>query len=300
MDDSSVISPILQYIVSGIAFGSIYAMVAIGFNIVYNATGIINFAQGEFVMLGGMILVWTRDVLGLPLALGLLLTVALVGVVGVVFERLAIRPMKNPSVLALIIITVGGSFILRGLAMLIWGKDVYSLPQFYGEDSIWLFGAAIIPQHLWVWGTLAVVAVSLTLFFARTSTGRAMRACAYNRTAARLVGINTQTMVMLAFCLSAAIGALAGGVVVPITAMEYSSGAMFGLKGFSAAVLGGLGNNPAAVAAGIILGILEALTAGLISSHYKDAIALGVLLLVLFVRPSGLFGRADLSRLSEF
>lgn len=300
MDQLPVTSPGVQYVVSGIALGSLYAMVAIGFNIIYNATGIINLAQGEFVMLGGLIVVWTRQSLDLPMGFGLLLTVAIVAGIGIAFERLAIRPLKNPSVLTLIIITIGGSFIFKGTAMIIWGKDVYSLPQFSGEHSIWLLGAAIKPQDLWVWGTLAAIVTLLNVFFKYTVMGKAMRACSYNRTAARLVGINVETMVMLAFGISAGIGALGGAVVVPITSADYECGALFGLKGFSAAVLGGLGNNSAAVIAGIILGILESVAAGMISSHYKDAITLAVLLIVLFVRPSGLFGRTELSRLSEF
>ena len=275
-------------------------MVTIGFNIIYNATGIINFAQGEFVMLGGLSMVWCHQTLGLPLIVSILVVVVLVALVGVAFERLTIRPLREPSVLVLIIITVGGSFILRGLAMLIWGKESYSLEQFSGEGAIRFLGAAITHQHLWVWGTLTLVVAALAYFFGRTPTGKAMRACSYNRTAARLVGINARTMVMLAFALSAGIGALAGAVIVPINNVEYDCGALLGLKGFSAAVLGGLGNISAAVVAGVALGMVESLSAGLISSHYKDAIALSLLLIVLFVRPSGLFGRAELSRLSEF
>ena len=289
-----------QLLVSGLAFGSIYAMVAIGFNIIYNATGIINLAQGEFVMLGGLLVVWAHKALGLSLLMSVPLAVVIVALVGVAFERLAIRPLHDPSVLVLIIITVGGSFILRGTAMLVWGKESYSLAQFSGSDAIRYFGAAITYQHVWVWGTLALVVAALGYFFGRTPTGKAMRACSYNRTAARLVGINAHTMVMLAFALSAGIGALAGAVIVPINNVDYDCGALLGLKGFSAAVLGGLGNVFAAVVAGVFLGIVESLSAGLISSHYKDAIALALLLVVLFVRPSGLFGRAELSRLSEF
>jgi branched-chain amino acid transport system permease protein len=300
MDESAAFSPFAQYLVSGIAFGSIYAMVAIGFNIIYNATGIINFAQGEFVMLGGMLMVFAVDNLHLPLSAAILFAVVVVCAIGVLFERIAIRPIKHPTVLALIIITLAGSFILKGAAMLIWGKDVYSLPQFFGDKSIWLFGAAIKTQDIMVWGSLGTVSLLLALFFGRSVTGKAMRACSYNRVAASLVGIKSESMVMLAFGLSAAIGALAGAVIVPITAVEYDAGAMLGLKGFCAAVLGGLGNSAAAVVAGLLLGILESLSAGYISSHYKDAIALSALLLVLFVRPRGLFGRADVARFQEF
>ncbi|HNY25938.1 MAG TPA: branched-chain amino acid ABC transporter permease [Candidatus Sumerlaeota bacterium] len=291
---------VLQLLVSGLAVGSIYAMVAIGYNIIYNATGIINLAQGEFVMLGGMLTVWGATRWGLPVPVAILTAVCLVTLIGVTLERLTIRPLRNPTVLTLLILTIGGSFLLKGAAMLIWGKNVYYMPAFLGTEPIRFARVAIERQEVFVWVSLAVVTVALTLFFNHTLTGKAMRACSYNRVAARLVGINSRLMVMLAFGLSAGIGALAGAVVVPITNMEYSSGSMFGLKGFSAAVLGGLGNNTAAVVAGIALALIESLVAGFVDSTYKDAVALSVLLIVLFVRPSGLFGNAALNRLKEF
>lgn len=290
---------LLQLVLSGVAFGGIYAMVAIGFNMIYNATGIINLAQGEFVMLGGLLTVWGSDSLGLPIWAALLLAVAIVMVIGVLFERLAIRPLKSPSVLVLIIITIAGAFLFRGAALLLWGDQYYSLPQFLGSEPVQIFGAMITRQHLLVLASLLVVAGLLALFFRFTILGKAMRATSYNRTAARLVGVPVRGMVMLAFGLSAGIGAMAGGVIVPITGMEYGNGVMLGLKGFCAAVIGGLGNNPAAVVAGLLLGVLES-GAGFFASDFKDAIALGVLLVVLFLRPSGIFGKAELSKLSEF
>lgn len=300
MNDSHSTAIISQLILSGIAFGSVYAMVAIGFNIIYNATGIINFAQGEFVMLGGMFIVWAHTALSLPIWAALPVAIVIVTVIGIVFERTAIHPVKNPTVLNLIIITIGGSFLLRGVALLIWGNDYYSLRSFLGDESVYILGAMVTRQHILVFAMLIVVALLLGLFFGYTITGKAMRACSYNRTAARLMGINPEFMVMLAFGMSAAIGALAGATIIPITGVEYDNGALLGLKGFCAAVLGGLGNNTAAIFAGVILGVLESLSAGYISSHYKDALALGVLLVVLFIRPSGLFGKAEISRLSKF
>jgi branched-chain amino acid transport system permease protein len=295
-----ILERVLQLLVSGLAVGSIYAMVAIGFNIIYNATGIINLAQGEFVMLGGMLTVWGATRWGLPVPVAILTAVILVTLIGVALERLTIRPLRNPTVLTLLILTIGGSFLLKGAAMLIWGKNVYYMPGFLGAEPLRFARVAIERQEVFVWVALAVVTVVLTLFFNHTLTGKAMRACSYNRVAARLVGINSRFMVMLAFGLSAGIGALAGAVVVPITNMEYGSGSMFGLKGFSAAVLGGLGNNTAAVVAGIALALIESLVAGFVDSTYKDAVALSVLLIVLFVRPSGLFGNATLNRLKDF
>ena len=296
----SLFSQIIQFLLTGITIGTIYGMVGLGFNIIYNATGIINFAQGEFVMLGGMFMIWFTMILKIPMIAGFFLAVAAVTIIGGIFERLAIYPLKKPSVLILIMITLAGSIILKGSAMLFWGKETYTLPHFSGEEPFFLFGATILPQTLWVLAIMGVVVIILAIFFNFTMLGKAMRACAVNPTAASLVGISVKKMVLLSFALSAALGAIAGIIITPIALMEYDRGAILALKGFAAAVLGGLGNGAGAVVAGLLIGILESLGAGLISSGYKDAIALFVLLLVLFVKPSGLFGVSEASKLKEF
>ena len=296
----SLFSQIIQFLLTGITIGTIYGMVGLGFNIIYNATGIINFAQGEFVMLGGMFMIWFTMMLKIPMIAGFFLSVAAVTIIGGIFERLAIYPLRKPSVLILIMITLAGSIIMKGSAMLFWGKETFTLPHFSGEEPFYLFGATILPQTLWVLAIMGVVVVVLALFFNFTMLGKAMRACAVNPTAASLVGISVKKMVLLSFALSAALGAIAGIIITPIALMEYDRGAILALKGFAAAVLGGLGNGVGAVVAGLLIGILESLGAGLISSGYKDAIALFVLLLVLFVKPSGLFGVSEASKLKEF
>ena len=296
----SLFSQIIQFLLTGITIGTIYGMVGLGFNIIYNATGIINFAQGEFVMLGGMFMIWFTMMLKIPMIAGFFLAVTAVTIIGGIFERLAIYPLKKPSVLILIMITLAGSIILKGSAMLFWGKETYTLPHFSGEEPFFLFGATILPQTLWVLAIMGVVVIILAIFFNFTMLGKAMRACAVNPTAASLVGISVKKMVLLSFALSAALGAIAGIIITPIALMEYDRGAILALKGFAAAVLGGLGNGAGAVVAGLLIGILESLGAGLISSGYKDAIALFVLLLVLFVKPSGLFGVSEASKLKEF
>jgi len=296
----SLFSQIIQFLLTGITIGTIYGMVGLGFNIIYNATGIINFAQGEFVMLGGMFMIWFTMMLKIPMIAGFFLSVVAVTIIGGIFERLAIYPLKKPSVLILIMITLAGSIILKGSAMLFWGKETYTLPHFSGEEPFFLFGATILPQTLWVLAIMGVVVIILAIFFNFTMLGKAMRACAVNPTAASLVGISVKKMVLLSFALSAALGAIAGIIITPIALMEYDRGAILALKGFAAAVLGGLGNGAGAVVAGLLIGILESLGAGLISSGYKDAIALFVLLLVLFVKPSGLFGVSEASKLKEF
>lgn len=291
---------LFQYLITGITVGSIYAMVAVGFNIIYNVTEIINFAQGEFVMLGGLIMVFFHAVMGLHLALAFVVTIILVTMVGMLLDRLAISPIRQPTVLKLIIATIAASILLKGTAMFIWGKDPYDLSAFSGRNPINFLGAVIQPQYLWVIGFLILVVIALTFFFERTILGKAMSACADNPDAASLVGINVRQMILLSFALSAAIGAVAGIVVTPISLMEYDRGAMLAIKGFGAAVLGGLGSFPGAVIGGLILGAIESFGAGLISSGYKDAFALIVLLVVLFFRPSGILGDIEISRIKRF
>jgi len=293
-------SQILQYLFTGITVGSIYGMVALGFNIIYNSTGIINLAQGEFVMLGGMIMIFLTTALKLPMFLGFFISVLLVTVIGAAFERLAIHPLKNPSVITLIIITIAGSILLKGGAMFAWGKGTFTLPAFSGEKPIFILGATILPQTLWILGIMSVVVLLLTLFFSFTRTGKAMRACAVNQEAASLTGINVKLMVLFSFALSAAIGAVAGIIIAPIALMDYDRGTMLAVKGFCVAVLGGLGNNMGAVIAGFLIGITESLGAGFISSGYKDAIALVVLLMVLFLKPGGILGNKEHTRLKKF
>ena len=291
---------LLQYLFTGITIGAIYGMVALGFNIIYSATGIINLAQGEFVMLGGMMMVYLTAIIKLPMVVSFFLSILIVTAIGAAFERAAIHPLKSPSVITLIIITVAASILFKGGAMFAWGKHTFSLSSFTGEKPISVLGATILPQTLWILGIMGATVALLIFFFGFTLTGKAMRACAANRTAASLVGINVKTMVLLSFALSAGIGATAGIIITPIALMNYDRGTMLAVKGFSVAVLGGLGSNVGAVVAGFIIGIMESLGAGFISSGYKDAIALVVLLLVLFIRPSGLLGSRERAEFKKF
>lgn len=300
MEKITFTGQLVQYLFTGVTVGSIYAMVAVGFNIIYNVTEIINFAQGEFVMLGGLIMVFFTATAKLPLPLAFVLTVAAVTGVGVLMERFTINPLKNASVLTMIIVTIAVSILFKGIAMFIWGKDPYIFPPFSGGKPLFVFGAAIQTQTLWVLFMTAVMVVLMTIFFKKTRYGKAMLACADNPEAARLVGIKVNTMILISFALSAAIGAVAGAVITPISLMEYDRGALLALKGFGAAVLGGLGSFYGAVVAGVFLGIVESMCAGLVSSGYKDAVALILLLLVLYVRPSGLFGNMEVSKIKEF
>ena len=289
-----------QYLFAGITYGSIYAIVAIGFNIIYNTTGIINFAQGEFVMLGGMIAISLHTILPLPLAIGL--SVIITMIIGALIEIIFIRWLKNPSVLRMIIITIGLSILIREAALHIWGEGVRSLPYFNGNEisTLRILGTNISPQVLWVIGVCSVIVALLSLFFKFTSLGQEMRACAANRLAATLCGISTKNMVTFSFMLSAGIGALAGCVVSPITYTQYDGGTPLAIKGFTVAVLGGLGNSMAAVIAGILLGIIESFSVSIVPLAFQDAISIALLLTILFVRPHGLFGSKEAAGLKEF
>jgi branched-chain amino acid transport system permease protein len=286
---------IAQFLATGITEGCVYALVALGFTIIFNATGIVNFAQGEFVMVGAL-LAATLGNAGLPL--GLVIVIGTLGgaAVAVLLERLAIRPLRNAPILVLIFVTIAGSLMLRGIANLIWGPNAIPMQSFSGDEPFRVLGAAVVPQALWIIGMSMATVIALVVFFRSTLIGKAMRAAASNRMAARLAGINISTMAMIGFGLSGGISGLAGVIFAPSKFAQYSMGTPLAIKGFCGAILGGMGSSIGAVIGGIILGILENLAAGLISSQYKDAITLIVMVLVLFVRPMGLLGKDDLKR----
>ncbi|MCR6502240.1 branched-chain amino acid ABC transporter permease [Shinella sp. CPCC 101442] len=286
---------LLQFLLSGITVGAVYALVALGFTIIYNASDVVNFAQGEFVMLGGMITFFAHAA-GLPLPLAALIAIIVTAAIGVALNKLAIEPARGAPVVSLIIITIGASIFIRGATQLVFDKQIHRFPAFSGDQPILIGGATILPQSLWVIAGALAVFVCLWLFFTRTLIGRAVLATANNRVAAQLVGINTNYVMTLSFAMSAAIGALAGVLVTPITLTSYDVGLALALKGFAAAMLGGMGNPKGALVGGLLLGVLEAMTAGYVSSQYKDAAAFIVILAVLFAMPQGLFGRKSTDR----
>jgi len=281
---------LVQYVIAGLSAGLVYGLVALGLTVIYNATGVINFAQGEFVMLGGMSAV-ALNTAGVPLWLSAVLAVAIVTAVGIGLVRLAIYPVRDRPALSVIIVTIGASLVLQGGAKLLWGPDAVRLPSFTGDTPIRIGAGGIEPQRLWVAGLALLTVLAVHGFFTWTVHGKAMRAVSVNRAAARLCGISANSVVALAFALSAATAALAGVALTPVEMMRCSQGTHYTLAGFLAAVVGGLGNGFGAVVGGLVLGLLEALSKGLISSGYARAIALGVALLVLWLRPQGLLGR---------
>ncbi|MET4170307.1 branched-chain amino acid transport system permease protein [Bradyrhizobium sp. LA6.1] len=288
-------STFLQLLFSGLTVGAIYGVVALGFTLIYAASDIINFAQGEFVMIGGLGTIFLIA-LGLPPIIAALVAILLAVVASVLLHRLALQPARGASPVTLIIITMGASLLLRGLAELIVDKQFHGLPSISGDNPIAVLGATILPQSLWVLGGAVAMFGALWLFLSRTMVGKGMLATASNSLAAKLVGIDTDITLGLAFGLSAAIGAIAGILIAPITLMRYDIGAILSLKGFAAVMLGGIGNPIGAVFGGLMLGLLESFTAGLVSSVYKDAVAFIALILVLLVRPQGLMGQRTIER----
>ena len=290
-----MLAEFLQFLFSGITVGATYALAALGFTLIYNASNVINFAQGEFIMLGGMLAVFFAQ-MGLPMPVVLLLAIAIPAVVGVVMEKVAIEPIKGAETVSLIIVTIGASLVIRGLIQVWLGKGTHSLPAFSGDAPLQILGATLLPQSLWVLGVTAVVVAGLWYFFNRTLTGKAMLATSFNRTAAELVGINTNWVLFMSFAMAAGLGALGGILITPITMTSYDVGIMLGLKDFVAVVVGGLGNGLGAVVGGLLVGVLEAMGAGYISSAYKDAMPFVLILLVLFFMPRGLFGGKSTDR----
>jgi branched-chain amino acid transport system permease protein len=301
-------SSFLQYTFAGIVFGSIYALIALGFTLIYRSTNIINFAQGEFVVLGGLLAVFFSEKAGFSLPVNIVLSASIVGFIAFLLDIAAIRQCKkrNANLLTLIIVTIGAAIFFRGLCMAVFWKDPGKrFPSFSSEDSINIGGAYIVPQDIWIVGITLGVLVLIILFFEFTMTGKAMKACASNKKAAQLMGINVERMTTLSFFLSGLIGALAGIVMTPKLGMSYDSGIFWGLKGFCAAIFGSIGNIYGAFVGGLLLGLIESYVLGYGDSmtfhlfqvsNYKDLIVILFMILILFIRPSGLFSGKESTR----
>ena len=284
-----MLATLLQFLISGLTVGAVYALVALGFTLVYNASHVINFAQGEFVMLGGMLAALFIHS-GLPLAVAIMLAILIPALVGILMEKVAIEPVKGADTITLIIITLGVSLIIRGLVQVTLGKGTHTIPSFSGDAPLLILGATLPTQSLWVFAG-AGVAVVLLCGISSRARFRA-RPCwpAYNRVASELVGINTNWVLMMSFALAAAIGAFGGVLVTPLTMTSFDAGIMPPSKGFVAAVLGGMGSGLGAVIGGLLVGLIESTAAGYLSSAYKDAIPFILILFILFFMPNGLMG----------
>jgi branched-chain amino acid transport system permease protein len=285
---------VAQSIASGITVGCIYGLIGIGFCVIYNASGIVNFAQGAFVMLGGMVAYAGLKTYGLPLPLAGILAIALVCVFGIVLERVVVRPLWNrqSTMFVMILATLAAQIVIERLTLIVAGDQPRTLPMFTDAPPLRLVGVAISFQFLWIVGCSALVIILLAWFFASTKTGKAMRACSINAEAAALQGIPVSRMLALAFGLSAGLGALAGVLITPTQFTAFNVGVPYAISGFIAAIVGGFGRPLGALAGGIFLGVAQALAIVFLGSAFKNVTALSILLLFLFFRPTGLLGSA--------
>jgi len=297
---------LLQQILNGLILGSLYAMVALGYTMVYGILELINFAHGEIVMLGAMVAVTVLAVLaalGVPVPLALLAALAAAVAVcvstGVLVERVAYRPLRNAPRLAPLITAIGVSIVLQNLAMIIWGRQYLSFPPVLDIQIYEVAGATITNVQILIVAVAAVTMGGLMLLVRRTRLGRAMRATAQNREVAGLMGVDVNRVIAATFAVGSALAAVAGLLIAAYYGIaHYNMGFMLGLKAFSAAVLGGIGNIPGALLGGLLLGVIESLgagyigdlTGGFLGSHYQDIFAFFILILVLVFRPSGLLG----------
>jgi branched-chain amino acid transport system permease protein len=284
----------VQSVLSGVGVGAIYGLIGIGFCVIYNASGIVNFAQGAFVMLGGMLTDAGMSKLGLPLPLAAIGAIAIVAMSGVVLERIVVRPLWNrgSTMFVMILATLAAQIVVERITLILAGDQPRTLPVFTDLPPLHLFGFTINFQFLWILGGSALVIAFLGFFFSSTITGKAMRACSINRDAAALQGIPVSRMLALAFALSAALGAFAGILITPTQYTAFNVGVPFAISGFIAAIVGGFGRPLGAFVGGILLGIAQALAIVLLGAAFKNVAALSVLLLFLFVRPTGLLGPA--------
>jgi branched-subunit amino acid ABC-type transport system permease component len=282
-----------QLLIPGLTTGCIYALVALGFVLVANVSGLINFAQGEFVMIGGMASAWLVAQ-GVPLVPAILVAVVIGGAVAAAQERLTFAPVRHRGHFIQITITFGVAAALRGATLIIGGGDPLSLPGFSGDGAFTLFGAILPLQSLWVWGATAALLAGTSAFLRLTPIGRAVRACSINLRAARLMGVDAERLSLIVFAVRGATGALAGAVITPIVLASWDAGISYSIKGFLGALLASYRSPTIAVLGGLGIGVIESLGAGYLSSGWKDFIVYGVMLAYLLIR-GGVFLRGRLS-----
>ena len=279
-----------QLLSAGITIGAIYALVGLGFVTIARASQIINFAQGEFVMLGGVITFSLLKGAGLSYPLAAIVAVISVVIIGFLLHILVIYPLRKTSIPILLMATLGASIFISNTTALVFGTLPKALPSFSGNLPLLIWGVPITPQSMWVLGATFLLLICLYLLSHRTLMGKAMEASSTDPLGADLSGISRNLMVFLAFGVSAGMGAIAGIFITPIFYTSYNAGTLIGLKGFVAAVLGGWGKNSGAILGGFVLGVVESLSVAFIPSGYKDAVAFVILLLILHFRPKGILG----------
>ncbi|HYZ61670.1 MAG TPA: branched-chain amino acid ABC transporter permease [Acetobacteraceae bacterium] len=292
-----MLSVLLQIVISGLAMGAVYALVALGYTLIWNAVSVVNFAQGDLVMLGAFIAVGTLAAqLGMPLGIGLIGSLLAMAIFGMLMAWVIYHPLRNRPQLAAIVATLGLSMALQNAAVLIWGPQPLNFTGPFGTETIELFGVRVYAQYLLILAVLAAMMVLQHAIFRHTSIGRAMRATAQDPEAARLMGIKTSRIIALIFAYAAVLAGLAGWLVAPLFYVSSDMGVNLSLRAFAATILGGFGSIPGALAGGLILGVMESAGSFYISSEYIDVIAFGVLAAMLVLRPQGIFGELELER----
>lgn len=280
----------LQMLAAGLAMGSIYALVALGFVLIFNAVGVVNFAQGEFVMVPAFVAVAIMSILDLPFLLVYLITILFMGLFGIVFQRVAYYPLRNRTFLPVIISTIGVSIFLKNGAQIAFGAEPQLMARPTSAQPLWLGGVSVDPQYIVIIVVTLVLLIFQYLFFEKTSLGKKMQATAQDKEMARLLGIRVSNMIIITFVYSSILGAIAGILIGPIFYVTKEMGAMLGLKAFCSTIVGGFGSVPGAILGGLFLGVVEVFAAFYISSAYRDAFAFIILILVLLFRPQGFFG----------
>jgi branched-chain amino acid transport system permease protein len=280
----------IQLLVTGITVGSIYSLIALGYVTIYRTSRIVNMAQGAFVMFGGFFAYSFLSEIGLPYWLSAILAIVGVAILSALIYLVVLRPLVKVSLVSIILATMALSILFENFSLIRWGGYGKSVPAFSGDKALFVGRVAVFPQSLWVIGLMIVVLVGLWALTNRTRVGKQMTATANDPGAASLSGVNTGRMIILAFVISAVIGALGGIAVAPINSTNYLSGGIYALSGFVAAILGGWGSSTGAVVGGLLLGIIQSLATGFMPAGYQDAVAYAILILVLYFRPGGLLG----------
>ncbi len=280
----------IQTLITGLAIGLVYGLVALGFMLLVNTTNILNFAQGEFGMLGAFIMVTLASSWGIPYVPALALVLVAAAIIGVIFERIAYRPLKNADGPTYFAATLAAAVVIRNIGLKIWGPYALPFQEPFGLNMITVGGVRIRPQDLLIVGVVLVLSVILYYFFNRTRTGKIMRAMSQDRPTAQLLGVRVLTMGTLTFMIASMMGALAGVLVAPIYFVSLDMGFTMGLKAFIATIIGGWGSLPGAVVGGLLIGIVETFGATYISSVYKDLFAFALLIVFLLIWPQGIFG----------
>ncbi|WP_343005533.1 MULTISPECIES: branched-chain amino acid ABC transporter permease [unclassified Collinsella] len=284
----------LTNLINGLSLGSVYAIIALGYTMVYGIAKMLNFAHGDIIMVGGYICFCAVNYLGLPTGVGVLLSIVGCTVLGIVIERLAYKPLRNAPSLDVLITAIGVSYFLQNSALLIWGSDTKSFPSVVNLPSVSLFDGQLVVSAITIVTVVTgiVVMIGLTMFTGKTRMGKAMRACSEDRGAATLMGINVNSTISLTFAIGSGLAAVAGVLMCSAyPTLIPTTGSLPGIKAFTAAVIGGIGSIPGAFVGGLVLGVIEIFAKAYVGTQLADAIVFGVLIVVLLVKPSGLLGK---------